>query len=77
MNIQKLVDKELSDKDKALIQYLQPDEIPNFLDQFILEPSKKEEVVKGYRIVTEFDDEENTKIKNLKSRIARVFKRKK
>lgn len=77
MSIQKLADKELSDKDKELIQYLQPDEIPNFLNQFVLEPSKKEEVVKGYRIVTEFDDEENTKIKNLKSRIARVFKRKK
>jgi hypothetical protein len=77
MNIQKLADKELSDKDKELIQYLQPDEISNFLDQFILEPSKKEEVVKGYRIVTEFDDEDKSKIKNLKSQIARVFKRKK
>lgn len=77
MNIQELADKELSDKDKELIQYLQPDEIPNFLDQFILEPSRKEEVVKGYRIVTEFDDEDNSKIKNLKSQLARVFKRKK
>ncbi|SFS84940.1 AAA-like domain-containing protein [Zhouia amylolytica] len=77
MSVKKLADKELSDKDKELIQYLQPDEIPNFLDQFILEPSRKEEVVKGYRIVTEFDDVESTKIKNLKSRIARVFKRKK
>lgn len=77
LNIQKLANTELSDKDKELVRYLQPNEIPSFLDQFTLEPSKNEEVVKGYRIVTEFEGEEDSKIKNIKSRIAQVFKRKK
>ena len=67
----------MSEKDKALIQYLQPDDISNFLDDFVLQPTKNEEVIKGFRIITEYDDEENSKIANIKSRLAQVFKRKK
>ncbi|MFV0572198.1 MAG: type IV secretory system conjugative DNA transfer family protein [Xanthomarina gelatinilytica] len=76
-SIEKLANKELSEKDKALIQYLQPDDISNFLDDFVLQPTKNEEVIKGFRIITEYDDEENSKIANIKSRLAQVFKRKK
>lgn len=76
-SIEKLANKELSEKDKVLIQYLQPDDISNFLDDFVLQPTKNEEVIKGFRIITEYDDEEKSKIANIKSRLAQVFKRKK
>ena len=77
MAIQKLAFDELSDKDKTLIKFIQPDEISSLLDEFVLQPQKQEEVVKGFRIVTEFEEGENTQIKNIKSRLAKLFKKKK
>lgn len=75
--IEKLAQKELSTKDINLVQFIQPDEISTLLDSFVMQPKKQEEIVKGFRIVTEFDDEDNTKIKNIKSTLAKLFKRKK
>jgi DNA helicase HerA-like ATPase len=76
-SIEKLANKELSEKDGALIQYLQPDDISKFLDDFVLQPTKDVEVVKGFRIITEYDDRDNSTTSNIKSRLAQVFKRKK
>ncbi|MDO5969320.1 type IV secretion system DNA-binding domain-containing protein [Flavivirga aquimarina] len=75
--IEKLTFQELSTKDKALVQFIQPDEIPKILDSFAFQPQKQEEMVKGFRIVTEFENEESSQIKNIKSRLNKLFKRKK
>jgi hypothetical protein len=75
--IKKLADEELSKKDKDLVQFIQPDEISSLLDGFAIHPQKQEEVIKGFRIVTEFEDDENTQTKNIKSRLAKIFKKKK
>lgn len=75
--IKLLADKELSVKDRELVYYFQPDQISSFLDEFVNLPEKNEEVIKGYRIVTEFDNTNSDQFKNIKSQIARVFKRKK
>ena len=75
--IQKLAEKELSNKDKTLVQFIQPNEISNLLDEFAVLPQKQQEIVKGFRVVTEFDNDDNTQIKNIKSRLAKIFKKKK
>ncbi|AUP79122.1 type IV secretory system conjugative DNA transfer family protein [Flavivirga eckloniae] len=75
--IEKLATKELSTKDKTLVQFIQPDMIPKILDAFVIQPQKQEEIVKGFRIVTEFENEESTQIKNIKSRLTKLFKKKK
>lgn len=75
--IKKLADGELSEKDRNLVQFIQPDEISNLLDGFAVHPQKQEEMIKGFRIVTEFDNDENTQTKNIKSRLAKIFKKKK
>lgn len=75
-NIQKLANKELREKDRVLIKYLQPDDLAKFLDGFVLQPTKDEELIKGFRIITEYDDKDNSKTSNIKSRLAQVFNRK-
>ena len=75
--IQKLADKELSKKDRNLVQFIQPDEISNLLDEFAVLPQKQEEVIKGFRIVTEFENDDSSQMKNIKSRLAKIFKKKK
>lgn len=77
LKIQKLAHKELSKNDMSLVSFLHPDEIPTLLDGLNTEPKKNEEVVKGYRIVTEIDAEEVSKTKSIKSQLARLFKGKK
>ena len=75
--IEKLASSELTKKDITMVQFIQPDEISSLLDEFVMQPQKQEEVVKGFRIVTEFEEGENTQIKNIKSRLAKLFKKKK
>ena len=75
--IEKLATEELSAKDITLVQFIQPNEVSTLLDSFVMQPKKQEEIVKGFRIVTEFEDEDNTKIKNIKSTLAKLFKKKK
>jgi hypothetical protein len=75
--IQKLASEELSKKDLTLIQFIHPDDVASLLDEFVIQPQKQEEVVKGFRIVTEFEEEDNTQIENIKSRLAKLFKKKK
>ena len=74
--IEKLATEELSAKDITLVQFIQPNEVSTLLDSFVMQPKKQEEIVKGFRIVTEFEDEDNTKIKNIKSTLAKLLKRK-
>jgi hypothetical protein len=73
-SIQQLAIKELSKKDMALVYFLQPNEISDILDQCMTRPQRQEEVVKGFRIVTEIDGDEDPKIKRIKTHIARLFK---
>ncbi len=75
--IQKLADKELSKKDRNLVQFIQPDEISKLLEEFAVLPQKQQEVIKGFRIVTEFENDDSTQMKNIKSRLAKIFKKKK
>ncbi|WP_299059220.1 DUF87 domain-containing protein [uncultured Polaribacter sp.] len=75
--IQKLADKELSKKDRNLVQFIQPNEISKLLEEFAVLPQKQQEVIKGFRIVTEFENDDSTQIKNIKSRLAKIFKKKK
>ena len=51
--IKKLALKELSAKDITLVQFIQPDDMSSLLDGFAIQPQKQEEVVKGFRIVTD------------------------
>jgi hypothetical protein len=74
--IKSLADKELSKKDKTLVQFIQPDEISKLLDGFAVLPQKHQEVIKGFRIVTEFDTNESSQTKNIKSHLAKIFKKK-
>jgi hypothetical protein len=76
-NIEKLARQELSENDLSLIEFLLPDDIPKLLDGLTTKPQKNVEVIKGYRIVTEIDSEEDTSMKNIKSQLARLFRRKK
>lgn len=75
--IEKLAKEELSAKDITLVQFIHPNEVSALLDSFVMQPKKQEEIVKGFRIVTEFDNEDNSKIKNIKSTLAKLFKKKK
>ena len=75
--IQNLADKELSKKDRNLVQFIQPDEISNLLDGFAVLPQKQQEIIKGFRIVTEFENDDSSQMKNIKSRLAKIFKKKK
>ena len=75
--IKSLADKELSKKDKTLVQFIQPDEISKLLDGFAVLPQKHQEVIKGFRIVTEFDTNESSQTKNIKLRLAKILKKKK
>jgi hypothetical protein len=76
-NIEKLARQELSENDLSLIEFLLPDDIPKLLDGLTTKSQKNEEVIKGYRIVTEIDSEKDTSMKNIKSQLARLFRRKK
>jgi DNA helicase HerA-like ATPase len=75
--IQKLANAALSKKDRNLVKFLQPDEIPKLLDGFAVFPQNQEEVIKGFRIVTEFENDDSTQMKNIKSRLVKIFKKKK
>jgi len=75
--IQELAIQELSTNDITLVHFIQPDEISLLLDKFDTIPQKQEEIIKGFRIVTEFDSNNNNQTKDIKSRLARLFKGKK
>lgn len=76
-SIQKLAEKELSKKDISLVQFIQPHEIATLLDECAVLPQQQEEVVKGFRIVTEFEDTGSTQLNTIKSRLAKIFRKKK
>ena len=76
-NIEQLAHKELSQKDFKLVKFIQPEELLAILDSYMLKKTKETEIIKGFRIETEFDTQENSNIKNIKSHFSRLFKKKK
>tara|TARA_R110002072_G_scaffold260722_14_gene419349 strand:- start:36453 stop:39005 length:2553 start_codon:yes stop_codon:yes gene_type:complete len=75
--IEKLSLEKLSIKDIQLVKFIQPDAIAPLLDSYILPPKKNEEIIKGFRVVTEFENSDNEQIKGIKSKLKRIFKPKK
>ncbi len=75
--IQNLAQKQLSEKDFSLTTYIQPHEVAEVLDTISEEPQIRGEVVKGFRITTEFESKTISNSKNIREQIAKMlFKRK-
>tara|TARA_R110000850_G_scaffold277120_1_gene423035 strand:- start:14366 stop:17353 length:2988 start_codon:yes stop_codon:yes gene_type:complete len=75
--IEKLSLEKLSVKDIQLVKFIQPDAIAPLLDLYITPPQRNEEIIKGFRVVTEFENSDNEQIKGIKSKLKRIFKPKK
>lgn len=75
--IEKLASEKLSKKDMQFVQFIQPDTIAPLLDSYMTQPQKNEEMVKGFRVVTEFEQSDNEQIKGIKSKLKRIFMPKK
>ncbi len=75
--IEKLASEKLSKKAIQMVKFIQPDAIAALLDSYITMPLKNEEMVKGFRVVTEFEQSDNEQIKGIKSKLKRIFKPKK
>jgi hypothetical protein len=75
--IEKLARAEISAKDFGLVTFIQPDEIATLLDSYLAIPKTNTEMIKGFRVVTEFQDEKKDIVKGIKSRLSSIFKRKK
>ena len=76
-HIEQLARKELSESQLKKVQFLQPDMFVSFLDSIVQKATKKEEIVKGFRVVTEFEKLENMDAKKLQSRIKNILRKKK
>jgi len=74
--IEKLARKGLSKKDIELVRFLQPDSLTSFLDEMLIPTQRTTEMVKGFRVETEFENEKMDSAKSIKSRIAKLLKKK-
>ena len=75
--IQALAKKELAKKDLDIVLFIQPDEITTLLDGIQIKKKKSEEIVKGFRIITEFDESKISNPKNIREHIAKLLFKKK
>lgn len=76
-NINQLAIKKLTKKDIALVKFIQPNEISFLLDSLMSPPEKSEEMIKGFRVVTEYESSDSQSIRDIKSRLKKLFKPKK
>lgn len=76
-SIAQLAHSKLSKKDMGLVKFILPDQISSILDDLMETPKKHEEVIKGFRIVTEFEDGNTNESNSIKSQLARLFRGKK
>ncbi|MGJ8665143.1 MAG: type IV secretory system conjugative DNA transfer family protein [Patiriisocius sp.] len=75
--IEKLASEKLSTKDIQFVRFIQPDGVAPLLNSLMILPKKNEEMVKGYRVVTEYEMSENDNVSYIKSKLKRLFKSKK
>lgn len=71
--IKKLASKELNKKVLKTVHFLAPDEVPVFLDSVAIFPSKNEEIIKGFHVVTDIENSTTFDPKKLKSHIAKAL----
>lgn len=75
--IEKRANEILSDNDIKLVKFIQTDGVAPLLDMLMKPPTKNEEIIKGFRVTTEFEKVEDKKITDIKSKLKRLFKPKK
>lgn len=73
-NIRILATETLTKKDLQLVHFIQPDDVSELLNDMIKPVQQRDEVIKGFRVVTEFENEKGSNVKDIKSRLARLFK---
>ncbi len=75
--IERLAEKKLSKNDLQYVLFIQPNEIAELLDGIHVKTETKEEVVKGFRITTEFQSPNSTDPKGIRQHIAKLLFKKK
>jgi len=76
--IRSLAEKELSKKDLSLVLFIQPKEVVEVLESVQIKPNRRQEIVKGFRITTEFEQSQISNPLNIREHIAKLlYKRKK
>jgi len=71
--IERLAIKELSKKDINYVLFIQPNEITDVLDGIQVKTEKSQEVVKGFRITTEFEESNISNPQNIREHIAKLL----
>ena len=75
--IRNLSEKQLLKNDFNLVLFIQPQKIAEVLESVQIKPDKKQEVVKGFRITTEFEQSKISSPVNIREHIAKLlYKRK-
>ena len=76
-SIERLAEKELSPRDFGLVHFIQPDEVSRLLDSITIEPEGSQEIVKGFRVTTKFEQQGSYDGKSIRKDIAKlIFKKK-
>ncbi len=75
--IKSLAEEDLSKKDIQLVRFIQPDEVASLLNELMVKPKKQEEMIKGFRVTTEYEHSRHEQNAKVKSQLAKLFKRKK
>lgn len=75
--IKKLAQKKLTQEALQTIAFIHPSDISTYLNSIAIQPTPNEEIVKGFRVTTSMENQADNISQDLKSRIARLFTRKK
>ncbi|MFD2916816.1 type IV secretory system conjugative DNA transfer family protein [Psychroserpens luteus] len=76
-DIQKLAHEELTNNQISLVQFIQPAQIAEVLDSQMILHKPKEEMVKGFRVITEYNADEVVSPNSIKSHISKLFRKRK
>jgi len=75
-NIKDLTQKSLAESDLKRIFFIQPESISEFLNITKKPLKPKTEIIKGFRVVTEYSTDEHSSVKNMRANIARILSKK-
>ena len=75
--IERLAEKELSQKDFQMIRFVQPDGVVGILNGMSKKSNQSQETVKGFRITTQFEQSKPIDAKGIRQHIAKLLFKKK
>lgn len=73
--IKEVSQTELTKKELKLVYFAQPEEVAKFLDEINSTPTRRHEMVKGFKVLTEYESQELTNKSSIKSQLIRLFKK--